>query len=71
LSSCWVSRWLALADGAPIEWISKQMGHENIATTLRHYHKWLPSDRRNVTVLNAAYAARTGPKADPAAESAR
>lgn len=62
---------LALADGARIEWISKQMGHEDIATTLRHYHKWLPFDRRNVTALNTAHAARTGPKADPAAESAR
>jgi integrase len=57
---------LALTLGASIEWISKQMGHEDIATTLRHYHKWLPSDRRNVMALNAAYAARTGLKADSA-----
>jgi integrase len=57
---------LALADGASIEWISKTMGHEDIATTLRHYHKWLKSDRRNVSALNAAYAGRTGLKADSA-----
>ena len=35
---------LPLADGASIEWIAKQMGHEDIATTLRHYQKWLPRD---------------------------
>lgn len=62
---------LALADGASIEWIAKQMGHEDIATTLRHYHKWLPSDRRNVTALNVAHAARTGLKADAAAQEAK
>jgi integrase len=61
---------LALADGARIEWISKQMGQEDIATTLRHYHKWLPSDRRNVTALNTAHAARNRPKADPAEAAA-
>ncbi|MEX2103321.1 MAG: site-specific integrase, partial [Gaiellaceae bacterium] len=62
---------LALVDGASIEWISKQMGHEDIATTLRHYHKWLPSDKRNITTLNAAHAARTGLKAASAAEGSR
>jgi integrase len=62
---------LALADRASLEWISKQMGHKDIATTLRHYHKWLPSDRRNVTAPNTAHAARNRPKADPAAESSR
>jgi hypothetical protein len=46
------------------------MGHEDIATTLRHYHKWLPGDRRNVTALNAAHAARTGLKPDAAAQEA-
>jgi integrase len=55
---------LTLADGASIEWVSKQMGHKDIATTLRHYHKWLPSDRRNVSILNAARAGKSGPKVD-------
>jgi len=40
------------------------MGHQDIATTLRHYHRWLPSDRRNVNILNEAFAKKNGPKAD-------
>jgi hypothetical protein len=40
------------------------MGHRDIATTLRHYHKWLPSDRRNVDILNERHRQGTGPKAD-------
>lgn len=55
---------LALTDGASIEWIAKQMGHKDIATTLGHYRRWLPSDR-SVDALNATHAKQTGPKADP------
>jgi integrase len=62
---------LALVDGASIEWIAKQMGHEDVSTTLRHYHKWLPSDRRNVNALNEAHAARTGLKPDAAVQEAK
>jgi integrase len=62
---------LALADGAGIEWISKQLGHESIATTTRHYQKWLPTDRRNVNVLNSRHRERTGLKADSARQEAR
>jgi hypothetical protein len=61
---------LALASGVDIAWISEQMGHEEIATTLRHYHKWLPSDLRNVNLLNAAHAAQTGLKSDSATTNA-
>ena len=31
---------LMLATGAPIEWISEQLGHAKIQTTLTHYARW-------------------------------
>jgi integrase len=31
-----------LAAGVPIEWISRQLGHAKIQTTLTHYARWLP-----------------------------
>ena len=55
---------LALVEGATIEWIAKQMGHKEITTTLRHYHRWLPSDRRNLDTLNRAYAQTVGQNPD-------
>jgi integrase len=62
---------LALADGAHIEWISNQLGHEIIATTQRHYHKELPTDRRNVNILNARHRERNGLKTDSALQEAK
>ena len=45
---------LALAAGAPIEWISKQMGHTSIRTTLKYYARFLPAaDARAVAALDA------------------
>ncbi|MEJ7568420.1 MAG: site-specific integrase [Gaiellaceae bacterium] len=45
---------LALAAGVPIEWISKQMGHTNIQTTLKHYARFLPAtDTRALAALDA------------------
>jgi hypothetical protein len=58
---------LALADGAYIDWISKQMGHSSTEITERSYRKWLNSDRRNISILNAARIERTGLKADSVA----
>ena len=50
---------LGLAAGAPIEWISKHMGHSDIRTTLRYYARFLPeTDTRNVDILDD-YATRT------------
>ncbi len=55
---------LCLADGAPLEWISRQMGHTDIDTTRRHYARWLPeTDYRIVDALNAARA-QAGHKTD-------
>jgi integrase len=31
---------LNLADAAPLEWISEQMGHTEIDTTRKHYARW-------------------------------
>ncbi len=48
---------LALAAGADIYWVSKQLGHTNIQTTLRHYARFLASvDERNLKLLDE-YAA--------------
>jgi integrase len=37
---------LLLAAGAPITYVSAQLGHANAATTLRYYAKWIPSKGR-------------------------
>jgi len=40
---------LLLAAGAPITYVSAQLGHANASTTLRWYARWLPrTDRRAV-----------------------
>ncbi len=33
---------LLLADGAPLTYVSAQLGHANPTTTLRHYARWMP-----------------------------
>ena len=44
---------LALAAGADLYWVSKQLGHANIATTLKHYARFLPAvDERNLKLLD-------------------
>ncbi len=44
---------LALAAGADIYWVSKQLGHANIATTLKHYARFLAAvDQRNLKLLD-------------------
>jgi integrase len=44
---------LALAAGASIEWVSKQMGHKNIGITLKHYARFVKSvDDRMVALLD-------------------
>src|SRR5437867_6325094 len=37
---------LLLAAGAPITYVSAQLGHANASTTLRYYAKWIPSKGR-------------------------
>jgi integrase len=48
---------LALAGSAPIEWVSKQLGHTNIQTTLKHYARWLPAADDRIIALLDAFAA--------------
>jgi integrase len=44
---------LALAAGADLYWVSKQLGHANISTTLKHYARFLPAvDERNLKLLD-------------------
>ena len=44
---------LLLAAGAPITYVSAQLGHANPSTTLRYYAKWIPSQgRRWVDILD-------------------
>jgi integrase len=55
---------LAIAAGIPVEWVSHQLGHTNIQTTLRHYKRWLPSE-------DDVYLARFGAFAAQASASGR
>jgi integrase len=48
---------LALADGVPIELVSKQLGHNSIRTTQEHYARFLPAtDERMLMILDASQA---------------
>jgi integrase len=45
---------LALAAGAPVEWIAKELGHASVRTTLRFYARFLPAaDARALDALDA------------------
>jgi integrase len=60
---------LALSAGAPLEWISKQLGHADTRVTLRHYARFLPAaDERALAMLDAFGAHRGGRKADAASD---
>ena len=48
---------LLLAHGAPITYVSAQLGHTDATTTLRWYARWLPrTDTRAVDMLDDAVA---------------
>ena len=48
-----------LANGAPITYVSHQMGHSSPATTLRYYAKWIPNKgKRWVNLLDRPVGAR-------------
>jgi integrase len=52
---------LSLAGGVPIEWVSEQLGHVNIQTTIKHYARWLPTAHsRNLAVLDASITEALG-----------
>ena len=62
---------LTLADGAPIEYVSKQLGHASIAVTLHHYAADRPETNYAILDVLNARGARTGLKTDPEAVEAR
>jgi integrase len=65
---------LALAASADIYWVSKQLGHESIRTTLKHYARFVPAvDERNMRLLDdfAARAAEDVSEACQASEADR
>jgi integrase len=48
---------LSLLSGTRIQWVSKQLGHCSITTTLRFYASWLEDDHApNIAALDAATA---------------
>ena len=56
---------LLLAEGAPITYVSAQLGHTNPSTTLRFYARWIPiKGRRWVEVLDTP-GANLEPKVEP------
>jgi integrase len=48
---------LAIAAGADVYWVSRQLGHTDIGTTLKHYARFLPGDvqERNLGLLNGYF----------------
>jgi integrase len=59
---------LLLAAGAPITYVSAQLGHANPTTTLRYYAKWIPTKgQRWVTVLDR-FGSKLEPKVEPRVE---
>jgi integrase len=55
---------LTLAAGAPIEWISKQLGHKKIQVTLTHYARWLPSADERIHTLVDSHELKNLPQID-------
>jgi hypothetical protein len=52
---------LALAASVDIYWVSKQLGHESIRTTLRHHARFVRAvDERNMCLLDDFAAQATG-----------
>jgi integrase len=51
---------LLLAEGAPITYVSAQLGHSSSATTLRFYARWMPSQgKRWINALDRKTPSRT------------
>ena len=51
---------LALAAGMPIDFVSRQLGHTDIRTTLRFYARYIPAlEERHLATLNEGWRAMT------------
>jgi len=53
---------LLLAEGAPVTYVSEQMGHSSPATTFRFYARWIPSKGRRWADVLDSEAANLEPK---------
>lgn len=51
---------LMLALGAPLTFVSHQLGHSNPATTLRHYARWIPGEGAEFADLLEPHSGTTG-----------
>jgi len=58
---------LLLQDGAPITYVSRQLGHKDASITLRVYAHWLPDASNDKLVDALDDAAPHAPQAPPAA----
>ena len=56
---------LLLKDGAPITYVSRQLGHKDASITLRVYAHWLPDASRESLVDGLDDTAPRGPQAAP------
>jgi integrase len=56
---------LLLAAGAPITYVSAQLGHANPTTTLRYYARWIPSQGQRWVALLDRSGSRLEPKVEP------
>jgi hypothetical protein len=56
---------LLLAAGAPITYVSAQLGHANPTTTLRYYARWIPGQGQRWVILLDRFGSKLGPKMEP------
>jgi site-specific recombinase XerD len=54
-----------LANGAPLPYVSAQLGHKGPATTFKYYSRWIPTgDRRFVDGLDRDFGTNSGTNAE-------
>ena len=56
---------LLLAAGAPITYVSAQLGHANPTTTLRYYARWIPSQGQRWVTLLDRFGSKQEPEVEP------
>jgi len=58
-------RSLLLTAGAPITYVSAQLGHANPTTTLRYYARWIPGQGQRWDILLDRFGSKLEPKMEP------
>ncbi len=56
---------LLLTAGAPITYVSAQLGHANPTTTLRYYARWIPGQGQRWDILLDRFGSKLEPKMEP------